>query len=87
MDTYIRKESTISSQLDDDLVMVDIEKGKYFSLNSVATRIWELLDTPSTIQEVCEKLIEEYEISLEQCQIEVENHISEMVELGLVQKK
>jgi len=85
MTTFTRNQETISGQIDEELVMVDIERGSYFSLNSVATRIWELLETPLTIEGLCEKLMEEYEVSSEQCRIEVEKHLTKMQELGLVQ--
>jgi len=41
---YTRNNDTIQGRLNDELVMMDIEKGKYFSLNPVATHIWDLLE-------------------------------------------
>ena len=49
MAKYIRNSRTISGRLHDELVMMDMEKGKYFSLNPVATRIWDLLEKPLDI--------------------------------------
>lgn len=86
METYIRNEKTITGQLDENLVMVDIEKGNYFSLNTVATRIWELLEAPLTVDDLCKKLTDEYDVSLEQCRTEIENYLSQMQELDLVQR-
>ena len=43
---YVRNSKTISGRLHDEMVMMDIEQGKYFSLNPVATRIWDLLESP-----------------------------------------
>ena len=70
-----------------DYIDNDMEgNGKYFSLNSVATQIWELLEVPLTVESLCEKLTEEYEISAQQCRIEVEDYLSKMQELDLVHK-
>ena len=66
--------------------MMDIDKGKYFSLNPVATRIWDLLVLPLTIDELCDRLMEEYEVDAEQCRTEVTEVINEMVKLGVVLK-
>ncbi len=84
MKTYLRKQETISAQIDDDLVMVDIEQGSYFSLNPVATRIWALLENPLSLQGLCDQLVAEYEVDAQKCEIEVAEHLSEMQKLGLV---
>jgi hypothetical protein len=81
---FVRNNKTISGRLHDELVMMDIEKGKYFSLNPVATTIWELLDKPLGTDELCKLLMDEYEVDAAQCHKEVEEHLGEMVKLGLV---
>ena len=53
MTKYLRNSKTISGRLHDELVMMDISLGKYFSLNATATAIWELLENPMTREEVC----------------------------------
>jgi hypothetical protein len=84
MAKYIRNNKTISGRLSDELVMMDIDQGKYFSLNPVATRIWDLLDKPLSVEEICAVLTEEYNVDLCQCKSEVEEYLSEMVKLGLL---
>jgi hypothetical protein len=81
---YLRNSHTISGRLADELVMMDIDKGKYFSLNKVATRIWDLLDSPMEFNELCEILKDEYEVDNDQCHKEVKEHLDEMLKLGLV---
>ncbi len=81
---YIRKKETISGRLHDELVMMDIHKGKYFSLDPVATHIWDLLEKSLTVDELCVLLMEEYEVEEEQCRKDVVEHLGEMVKLGLV---
>lgn len=80
----IRNARTISGQLHDELVMMDIEQGQYFALNPVATRIWQLLHTPLDLEALCGKLLDEYEVDSERCHREVEAHLDEMRKLGLV---
>jgi len=66
------------------MVMMDIDQGKYFSLNHSATAIWEHLEKPLTIEELCDVLSDEYAVDMAQCQKEVEEHLVEMVIKGLV---
>lgn len=81
---YQRNSKTISGRLHDELVMMDLEKGKYFSLNQVATRLWDLLEKPLAQEELCRLLMDEYEVDYAKCKSEVEDLMNEMVKLGLV---
>lgn len=83
---YIRNSKTISGRLHDELVMMDLDQGKYFSLNPVATRIWDLLEKPATADELCGLLLADYEVNEAQCRAEVEEHLTEMLQLGLTVK-
>ena len=82
---YQRKPDVISSKLEDQLVMMDIEKGKYFSMNPVASKVWELLEEPSSVNELCDKLLNEFEVSKEQCFNEVLELLGKMKELDLLE--
>jgi hypothetical protein len=81
---YIRSSKTISGRLSDEMVMMDIDKGKYFALNPVATRIWDLLEQALTLDDLCLMLSEEYEVDHMQCKSEVEQYITKMEGLGLI---
>lgn len=82
--SYIRNNSTISGRLHDELIMMNVEKGRYFSLNPVATRIWDLLENPLSADELCTLLIEEYDVDVEQCMKEVKELLEEMTKVGLI---
>lgn len=86
MAKYIRNSKTISGRLHDELVMMDLEQGKYFSLNPVATRIWDLLEEPASLDELCLKLTDEFDVGHDQCMAEVQALLSEMLSLGLIDK-
>ena len=85
MINYTRNNSTITGKLHDELVMMDIDKGKYFAFNEVATRIWEILEKPKTEDELVTQLLEEYEVEEEQCRAEVKELLGELGKLGLVE--
>ncbi len=81
---YTRNTRTISGRLHDELVMMDIEQGKYFSLNPVATRIWDLLENPVSVEELCRHLTDEYDVDSSRCRDEVVELLEGMARLGLV---
>lgn len=84
MQRYIRNDSTLSGKLKEELVMMDIDKGMYFSLNPVATYIWEQLEEAHTLDGLVALLVNEYEVDAEECRADVQEHLQEMEKLGLI---
>ncbi len=80
---YVRNQNTIASKLDDELVMTDLELDKHFSMNPVASRIWEIIETPKSIDEICDKIMEEFEIDQSICENDVNCFIKELISLKI----
>lgn len=55
------------SELSGDKVMIDFESGKYYMLQGVANDIWEIIQTDITFGDLIAKLLEEYDVSEEEC--------------------
>jgi hypothetical protein len=68
----------------EEAVMLSVTAGAYYGLNAVALRIWELLDQPKTIAELCEHLCEEFEIDASTCQSEVLTFVNELIDNRIV---
>ncbi|MGH6835913.1 MAG: PqqD family peptide modification chaperone [Methylocella sp.] len=68
----------------DEAVMMSVAAGRYYGLNAVALRIWELLERPVTIAELCARLCEEFEVDARTCEAEVLNFVSELIDNGIV---
>jgi hypothetical protein len=66
-----RNDDILTAPLDDMLLMMSVEHGKYFGLNGAGPRIWELLEQPITDDQLVEALLDEYEVTREVCAAEV----------------
>lgn len=67
----IRNNDPITEPVDDELVMADIDRGKYYGLNDIAAAIWLNLETKISVEVLCKRLCENYDVSVEQCAEEV----------------
>jgi hypothetical protein len=65
--TLKRNPEIISSKIDDEVVMMSIEEGKYFGLDPIGSIIWELLEEPLSLENIIPKLVEEFDVDEEQC--------------------
>ena len=79
-----RREDIDTTDLNGDIVMMDLEKGKYFSLNSVGSRIWEEIQSPVKISEVVNILLSEYDVDRETCEKSVMEFIEGLDNAGLL---
>ena len=78
------REDIDTTDLDGEKVMMDLEKGQYFALNSVASRIWEVIESPISVNKVVETLLEEYEVEREECEKSVLEFIIGLEDASLV---
>ena len=79
-----RNDEVVEAIIDGETVMMDIESGNYYGLDLVATRIWQIIESPLAIQDICSQLLAEYDVSEKQCQQDVIDFVSEMVEARTV---
>lgn len=84
MTRYKRNQDNISSKIQNEIIMVNIQQGTYFALNAVASRIWELIKSPQSIDAICSHLTNEYDIEPEACRQEVATFIQRCIELKVV---
>ena len=75
----------LSAQVDGEIVMFHPERGAYFSLGEVGSRIWELIGAPVTIGVLCTRLVDEYAVEPDRCRAEVETFVAELHGAGLVE--
>ena len=78
------REDIDTTDIDEDKVMMDLEKGQYFALNSVGSRIWELMDKPVEIKEIIDSLLEEYDISRNECEENVLEFLGKLDEANII---
>ena len=85
-ETVFRKTADLlESDVDEEIVALDVEKGQCYGLNAVGTRVWKLLDSPMSIQQLCSPLQGEYDVAPEVCQAEVSRLLADLQSEGLVQ--
>lgn len=59
------KEEVFFEELDDQAVILNVQTSTYFGLNEVGTRMWNLLSEHKHVRIVYNKLIEEYDVTVE----------------------
>lgn len=66
-DEIVRNNDIPTTDLDGEIGMLQIETGKYFSLEGVSSTIWQLTEKPVCVYELVNKLMLVYDVDESTC--------------------
>ena len=66
-----RTDDIVSSNIEGETVMMSIENGKYYALDYIGRQIWKLLEKPISLTELCNILVDEYDVKMQTCKKDV----------------
>lgn len=77
-------DTQVSCTVEGETVILNLADGRYYGLEPVGARIWELIQEPHTLSEIVTTLTGEYEISPEDCQRDVEAFLDRLAAQKLI---
>jgi hypothetical protein len=80
----VRSDGFIESEIDNEIVALNIEKGTCYGLNTVGSRIWSLVASPIRINDICAKLLVDYNVEPETCERQVLDLLEELRAEGMI---
>ncbi|OGU16429.1 MAG: pyrroloquinoline quinone biosynthesis protein [Geobacteraceae bacterium GWC2_53_11] len=83
--TISQIEDIVASDIDNEKVMMSIEKGQYFGLEPTGSRIWEMIETPVRVSVLIDTLTGQYDVDRETCERDLLAFIGELDEAGIIQ--
>ena len=74
--TITQKKGLDATDMDGEIVMMDIDRGKYYSFNEVGSRIWNIIEKPLMVKEIVPILLNEFEVDEKTCEDSVLDFLS-----------
>ena len=89
MSRFIRSNSVVSRVIAGETLIVPVRRGvgdlaSIYSLNPVASAIWQALAEPRSTDEVVRVVADEFEAEAEKIVVDVQSFLAEMQSAGLV---
>lgn len=75
----------MSCDLAGEAAILNMATGIYYGLDPIGARVWELIQEPSSVSQVRDALLEEYEVESAQVESDVKALLGDMVSHGLVE--
>ena len=86
LDTKISIPSLVLfTTVDEDVVLLNTRTNKYYALDEVGARFWNLLSEGKTLRETHQTLLEEYEVEPPQLEQDLLELLADLQENGLVE--
>lgn len=83
---YVRDNEILSSDMDGETVMMSIENGEYYGLNSVGSRIWTLLEEPRSMNDIITILLSEFEVEEGECKADMQHFVTDLLDKKLIKE-
>lgn len=87
---YLRNEQFISRRIADEFLLIPVANqlngdNWLFVLNEVGARIWELIDRDRSVQQIGQRLLEEFDTTPEQLEEDLLRLLDQLQELGAIE--
>jgi len=76
-----------AAPLGDRLLVLDVSRARFVGLNTVGARVWALLETPRSADDLVAKLLAEFEVDAETCRTETAAVLRDLVARGLAEEE
>ena len=83
--TIVARRDHVSCNLASEAVILDVNAGVYYGLNTLGARIWDLIQQPRTLHEVRETILQEFDVDPERCQRDLVVLLSDLASRKLIE--
>lgn len=75
----------VSTEVGDDVAILNLDSGVYYGLNQVGARIWSLIAEPKTVRQIQEDVCAEYDVQPDQCYEDLRSFFMRLADAELVE--
>ena len=75
----------VSCDLGGEAAILHIRKGRYYGLDPVGARVWDLLQQPRSVREIQGTLLKEFEVEPERCEADLLALLQKLLDEELIE--
>lgn len=75
----------MASDVAGETVILGLTAGRYYGLDAVGARVWQLIQTPTAVADVRQRIVAEYDVEPERCEADVLALLQKMADAGLIE--
>ena len=84
--TVVKKSAAqVACVLNEEVAVLNLDRAVYFGLQGVAAYIWDTLEEPRSVAQICDDVMTEFDVDAEICRNDVCRFVVDMREAGLIE--
>lgn len=83
-DHVIISPNILAREIGAETVILDVESGRYLGLDPVGTRVWQLLTVGKSLAEICDTMLDEYDVNRTALESDTLKLVEHLIENRLV---
>lgn len=84
--TLVAVREQLTSEIEDEKVVLHTKTETYYGIEGIGARTWELLQQPRTLSELETQIREEYDVEPDRCRRDLEQFLTELIDEQLVER-
>ncbi len=85
--TVVVSKDQVSCEVQGEAAILQMKAGIYYSLDRVGARIWERIQKPARVADLCELVIAEYDVEPNRCEKDLLELLEQLGTAGLIEIK
>jgi len=77
----------VGTKIEDHTALLSVSNGAYYSLDPVASRIWQLIEQPRPVSVVVDQLLAEYAVDRATCEAQTLTFLQQLADADLLAKQ
>jgi hypothetical protein len=86
MERFIQNKTIVQSKIGEEVVMLDMDSGFYFGLNSVASVIWGFLANEISFEALIDQLMVQFEVDRSLCETDSKELLDQLLEKNIIRR-
>lgn len=82
---YRQARAPLRADFPGETVLMSFDTGRYYGLEGTALSVWQLLETPRTLEDLVAALAESHDVPVERCRQDVAPFLEALTREGLVE--
>jgi Coenzyme PQQ synthesis protein D (PqqD) len=82
-DRVVRTTNLHTARVDDELVILNLERNNYNWLNEVGRAVWDVIESPCEVGDLCRRISQQFDAPEEEIAADILPFLNAMVEEGL----
>ena len=85
-DIVVKNDSAfMSADMAGDYVLLSLKDERYYGVDGVGSRLWELIQRPGTFGSLVDAIVAEFDVDRQRCAADVEMFLTELSERSVIE--